>query len=227
MSATQSSVRGSAHVHASGLPRSVAVGALVAAPVLTAVSVLLQPDLGGSSADRLAALADGPLPAVSAVAFLVSQLPVAVAVVAIAALLRDRSRRLAAWGVTLGVLGAFGHTVFGGMSLVYLVMARDTAHRTVYAGLLDDVQNTPVMLFAMVGLVGTVLGILLLSIALFRSRTGPRWVGPVLWAFLAVEFVGGALSPYAPYLAVLCFAAAFLALAQVSAARPGELGQAG
>ena len=71
-----------------GLPRSVAVSALVAAPVLTAVSVLLQPDLGGTSADRLAALADGPLPAVSAVAFLVSQLPVAVAVVAIGALLR-------------------------------------------------------------------------------------------------------------------------------------------
>ena len=49
------------------------------------------------------------------------------------------------------MLGAFGHTVFGGMSLVYLVMARDTAHRATYAGLLDDVQNTPVMLFAMVG----------------------------------------------------------------------------
>ena len=226
MSATQSSVRGSAPVHTTGLPRSVAVSALVAAPVLSAVSVLLQPDLGGSSADRLAALADGPLPAVSAVAFLVSQLPMAVAVVAIGALLRDRSRRLAAWGVALGVLGAFGHTVFGGMSLVYLVMARDTEHRATYAGLLDDVQNTPVMLFAMVGLVGTVLGTLLLSIGLFRSRTGPRWVGPVLWAFLVVEFAGGALSPYASYLAILCFAAAFLALAQVSAARPAELGEA-
>jgi hypothetical protein len=66
----------------------------------------------------------------------------------------------------------------------------------------------------------------LLSIGLFRSRTGPRWVGPVLWAFLGLEFAGGALSPYPSCLAILCFAAAFLALARVSAARPGELGEA-
>ncbi len=100
------------------------------------------------------------------------------------------------------MLGAFGHTVFGGLSLVYLVMARDTAHRATYAGLLDDVQNTPVMLFAMVGLVRDRAGHPAASIGLFRSRTGPRWVGPVLWAFLVVEFAGGALSPYASYLAI-------------------------
>lgn len=197
-----------------GFPRTAVVTALVAAPLLNTVSVLLQPDLGGGSSDRLAALADGPLPAVSVVAFLLSQLPILVSVIGIGRMLADRAPRLAAWGTCLGVLGAFGHTVFGGMSLVYLVMARDDAARATYAGLLDDVQSTPVMLFAAAGLAGTVLGLLLLSIGLFRTRTGPRWVGPVLWAFLVVEFVGTGLSPYASYLSVLLFAAAFLSVAR-------------
>jgi hypothetical protein len=65
-----------------------------------------------------------------------------------------------------------------------------------------------------------VLGLLLLSIGLFRGHVGPRWVGPVLWAFLVVEFVGTSLSGSAAYLSVLCFAAAFLALAGYVARQP-------
>ena len=205
----------------SDFARTATVAALVATPALTAVSVLLQPDLGGSSTDRLAALADGPLPAVSAVAFLLSQLPMLVAIIGVGRMLRDRAPRLSAWGTSLGVLGAFGHTVFGGMSLVYLVMARDPGARTTYAGLLDHLETTPVMLFALAGTAGTVLGLLLLSIGLFRTRTGPRWVGPVLWAFLVVEYAGTGLSPYAAYLSLLCFAAAFLAMARHVATDPG------
>ena len=63
------------------------------------------------------------------------------------------------------------------------------------------------------GLLGTVLGVLLLSIALFRSRTGPRWVGPVLWAFLVVEFVGSNLSEWASPVSVALYAVALGAIA--------------
>lgn len=205
------------------LRRTAAVTALVAAPVLAGISEVLMPDLGGSSSERLAAM-DGVLPGVSAVAFLVGQLPMLVAVLAIGHLLRVRSRRLAGWGTGLGVLGAFGHTVFGGMSLVWLAMAADGPdHRAVYAGVLDDVMNSPAMLFSVAGLAGTVLGILLLSIGLFRAQVGPRWVGPVLWVFLVVEFVGTGLTPSAAYLSVLCFGAAFLALAGFVARQPVAL----
>src|SRR5262249_24872409 len=136
-------------------------------------------------------------------------------------LLRVRSRRLGSWGMSLGFLGAFGHTAFGGMSLVLLAMAGDgSAHRAVYADLLDDFMNGPAMLFSLVGTGGTVVGVLLLSIGLFRGRVGPRWVGPVLWAFHVIEFVGTSLSASASYLSVLCFAAAFLALAGFTARQP-------
>ena len=61
--------------------------ALVLGPVIAGVSVIFQPDLGGTTRERLAALGDSPLATVSAVAFLVSQLPLLVAILAIGRLL--------------------------------------------------------------------------------------------------------------------------------------------
>ena len=71
------------------------------------------------------------------------------------------------------------------------------------------------MLFSAAGLLGTVVGLLLLGIGLFRTSIGPVWVGPAIWAFLVVEFVGSSVSRYASYLSVLLLAAAFFALAGV------------
>ena len=185
--------------------------ALLLAPVLAAVSVVLQPDLGGDATDRLAAMDSTPA-AISAAAFLLGQLPMLVAILAIGRLLIPAATKLSGWGTGLGVLGTFGHIAFGGLSLVLVAMSHDAAHRSVYAGLVDDVFNSPIMLVSMAGLIGTVLGLLLLGIALFRTRTGPVWVGPAIWAFLVIEFVGSSLSPHASYLSVLLLGAAFWAL---------------
>ncbi|WP_153505779.1 hypothetical protein [Cumulibacter manganitolerans] len=195
-------------------PRLVAArAALILGPVLAGASAILQPDLAGDTTDQLAAIAGSPQAAVSAVAYLVSQLPLLVAILAIGRLVQERAPRLSSWGTALGVAGCFGHTVFGGLSMAYLQMAADAQHRDVYAGLMSGIQRSPVMLFSAVGLLGSVAGLLLLGIALFRSRTGPIWVGPAIWAFLVVEFIGGSLSRYASYLSVLLLAAAFFALA--------------
>jgi hypothetical protein len=185
--------------------------ALILAPVVAGVSVVLQPDLDGSGSARLAAM-DSTTAAVSAAAFLVGQLPMLIAILAIGRLQLPSVPRLSAWGTGLGVLGTFGHTAFGGLSLVLLPMSHDEAHHSVYAGLVDDVFNSPIMLVSMTGLVGTVLGLLLLGIGVFRTRTGPIWVGPAMWAFLLVEFVGSGLSTHASYLSVLVLGAAFWAL---------------
>lgn len=196
--------------------------ALVLGPVLAGVSVIFQPDLGSTPGDQLAAIGDSPLAALSLVTFLVGQLPMLVAILAIGRLLADRAPRLSAWGTALGVLGCFGHTVFGGISMTYLMMAHDEGNRGVYADLMNRLQGSPVMLFSAVGLLGTVLGLLLLGIGLFRSGTGPVWVGPATWAFLLVEFVGSAVSSHASYLSVLLLGAAFFALAGVVGRVPAE-----
>ena len=191
--------------------RECAAAALVAAPLLTAVSSVLAPALGADQSARLVAMT-GTTAAVSAVAFLLAQLPLMVAFLAIGHLLRARSPRLSAWGTCLGVAGAFAHTVFGGISMLELVMAADEPHRAVYTQLLTANSNGPIMSFGLLGLVGTVLGILLLSIGLWRNAIGPRWVPPVLWAFLVVEFALSGVLPYAAYLSPILGLAAFGAL---------------
>jgi hypothetical protein len=192
--------------------RVAAQAALVATPILALISAVLQPDLDGSSREQLAAIGDSNAAAVSAAAFLLMQLPALVAILAIGRLVLPRAPRLSAWGTGLGVLGCFGHTAFGGLSLSYVAMARDASHRTVLADTMDRIQNSPVMLVSVAGLLGTVLGLLLLGIAIFRTRTGPVWVAPALWAFLVVEFLGGSFSSSATYLSSLLLAAAFFAL---------------
>lgn len=192
--------------------------ALITAPAIAAISVVFQPDLHGTPSEQLAAMGGSPLATVSGVAFLVSQLPMLVAVLAIGRLLLPRAPRLSAWGTALAVLGCFGHTVFGGTSMVMVMMANDSAHRDVYAELVAQLQNSPLMLLSLAGLGGTVLGLLLLGVGLYRTRTGPVWVGPAIWAFLVVEFAGSALSAYASYVSVLLLGAAFLALSRHLAA---------
>lgn len=193
--------------------RLAAIGSLVIAPVLALLSVVLSPPFHDDAAQRLAGFVDGPLPAVAAVAFLLVQLPMLVVFLTVGRLLVPGAPRLSAWGTALGVLGCFGHVVFGGLAMAYLVMAHDEANRDVYAGLLADIESSPVMVLAVAGFLGTVLGQLLQSIGLFRTRTGPVWVGPAIWAFLLLEFLVSNLVPAASYLAVLLMGAAFWAIA--------------
>ncbi|WP_165821165.1 DUF4386 family protein [Nocardioides gansuensis] len=188
---------------------------LVATAVLSVVWTLLEPGFLDDPADRLASLADaGPAVAISALAFIVSQLPFAVAMAGVAAWLRPASPRLATAGGVLAVLGAFGHTVIGGVMMLQLLMAESPEHRGAYAALVGDLESWPWLLpFFAAGLLGTVLGLLLLSIAHFRSRRGPRWVGPVVWVFLLVEFVGSGFSVWASDLAGVLYLAACVGLA--------------
>lgn len=188
---------------------------LAAAAVLLATSAALQPTLSNDAATHLADLhRAGPRAAVAAALFLAGQLPNLIAILAIGQLLRTRSPKLANWGTVLGVLGAFAEGVMAGVSLVFVEMANDTQHRAVYAAFYKHVTTSPLGIVSLVGLVGSVIGLLLLSIGLFRAGVGPRWVGPALWAFLVLQYVGTGLSSWASYLSVLLAGAAYFALAR-------------
>ena len=189
--------------------------ALVTSAVMLAASAVTQPQLTGGAAEKLAAISSAGAQAdLSAVLFAVAQLPFLFGVVGVGALLRPVAPRFASIGTGLAVAGAFGHALFGGVSLTYLVMAREPAGQVAYARLVTDIESSPVMLVSVVGLAGTVLGMLLLSIGLFRTKVTPRWIGPALWAFLVVEFVGGALSAYASYVSSVLLVVAFVGLAR-------------
>lgn len=215
--ATASPGAGSRSADATSQPlRRLFAACLVVAATGAAVWVTLEPPFPDGHAARLAAVDEaGAAAATSAFLFTASQLPWLVAVVGIAWLAHRGSSRFAAVGGTLAVLGGFGHAVFGGAMLVTVLMARDVAGRPVMAELLEAIESSPLLVpFMAAGLLGTVLGILFLGVALWRSRAVPRWVPLVLWTFLVVEFVGANLSDYATYAAGVCLVLAFGALAR-------------
>lgn len=194
--------------------RLITAGCLITTALLSAVSVVLQPDFGSTSTARLAAIDDaGTRAAVSAVAFVLAQLPFIGAVLGLGHLLRERAPRLANVAPTVAVIGGFGHAVFGGAMLLTMTMATTPGSRRPYAEALDRFESSPATIFALLGLLGTVIGILLLAAGLWRARVGPRWIAPTLLAFVVIEFVGAGFTHWASVVAAMLYLATFGALA--------------
>jgi hypothetical protein len=199
-------------------------GSLATTALLSTLWTLTEPDLTGDYESWLGAMADaGGRAQLSGLAFVLAQLPFMVGMAGLARWLQPS--RLAVVGGVLAVLGGFGHAVYGGVMLTQTAMAEDRSNVAVFAGLLEQLEGEPVLLpFMVLGLLGTVLGVLLLSIAWWRSRTAPRWVAPALWAFLVVEFVGTNISQWAAYLALMLYLTALFAIAaRLLVAEPGRV----
>jgi hypothetical protein len=195
--------------------RLLAAASLVLAALLSIVSVMLQPEFPADPADRLAAIDEaGSTATVSILAFSFSQLPFLVAGVAIAFLAAAGARKTAIIGGVLAVLGGFGHAVFSGIGLSQLAMAGDAANREAMGDVITRIESGPAIVFMAAGLLGTVLGLLFLGVALFRSRVVPRWIPVALWLFLVTEFVGAGLTEWASPAAGLLYLAAFTGIAR-------------
>lgn len=202
--------------------RNAIAACLVLAPLLMLASSALQPPFVESYVDRLADIDErGGAAWASNVLFVLTQAPMLVAFLGIAHLLRRHSPRLSCVAMVLGVLATFGEAVMGGTGLVYLTMAGDAENRALFAGVWEQMESSPVMLFAVLGFGGTVLTLVLLSIGLFRSRIAPRWVPVLVWLFLALEFFASNLTAYASQAAVVCLLIGFGTLARIVVQEPG------
>jgi hypothetical protein len=194
--------------------RDVAAIGLVTNALLMTISVMVAPEFPSGFEERLAAIdAAGTQGKISAVTFALAQLPLLAGVLGIGHLLRGRAPTLSNLGTSLAVIGAFGHSVFGGLSMAYLAMAADQQNRATHAALMQTIESGPAVAFMAIGLLGTVFGILLLAIGLWRAKVAPRWAAPVLGAFLVVGFAGSAVSDRAEQWSVIFYLAAFTALA--------------
>jgi hypothetical protein len=171
---------------------------LVLNAVLSVLGIALMPAFSSSGVEFLETIeAAGAGATISAAAFGIAQLPLIIAVLGIAHLTGIRAPIISIVGGTIAVIGAFGHASYAGMQLQTLAMAADTANHGVYAGLLEGEMPLPLTIIMMCGTAGTVLGMLLLGVALMRAKVGPRWVPYALWAWLVVEFVGSGFTEWA------------------------------
>ncbi len=196
--------------------RRVAALSLVLTAVLMIASTALAPPFAGGGTGQLVAInAAGASAVVSSMCFTLAQLFFVVGMVGIGHLLRHRTPLLATLGSALAVVGGFGHTVHGGVVMVQLGMASDVANHATYAAVLQQLQSGPAATFMLMGLLGTVLGILVLGIGLFRSRMVPRWIPVALWLFLALEFVGSSISEWAVLVSGVFYVVALVGVALV------------
>ncbi|WP_438855433.1 hypothetical protein [Agromyces sp. M3QZ16-3] len=165
---------------------------LAAAIVLSVVGILLQPEFPDDPTAYVEMLAGSASAGAGLQLFLWSQVFWAIGLIGLAHAASHRAPVIATMGAVVSGLGAFGHAAYGGASLVTLGVARYAAE----SGDLDAAQAAfgatqggdfvPVLL---VGLGGTVLGVILVAVALLRSAVAPRWVAIAMLAWTVVEFV--------------------------------------
>jgi hypothetical protein len=132
----------------------------------------------GAAADGAA----GTLALVSAYAFLGAQTALVVGSIGVAHLLRDRTPVLAPIAAVLSVFGAMGHAAFAGIALV-----QATGNEAADAAVQSAIDG-PAGPLGMVSVICTVGGVVVLAIALFRSKLGAAWIGIVLLGWVVVEF---------------------------------------
>lgn len=187
---------------------------LLTSSLLAAISrFLYQPRDGNDPAKLLSNLNASHSAALAAsLLFAIGQLAFIAAALGLGHLLRGRFAKLSSIGATLAVVGAFCEAVATSFFLVYNQMAQDVGHRAAYVAVLKQTGKIE-GLFSIVGALGTVVGLLLLSIGVFRARIGPRWVAPLLWAFLVLEFVGSSANPSIGLASVTVALIAYWALA--------------
>lgn len=195
--------------------RRLVAASLIATAALSAVSNATAPAFPSAYVDQLTEFADaGGRAWLSAMAFVLAQLPFLLAMLGLGVVLRGFAPRLAVTATVLTVLGGFGHAVFGGVSLTTLVLAADEANHGVHAAILADVESSPIMAFAVLGLLGTVIGLVVLAVALWRGRYGPRWIPLLIGLFIVTEFAGSAVSEWSSQLSAAIYVVAFAALAR-------------
>ncbi|HSV39580.1 MAG TPA: hypothetical protein VLI04_12560, partial [Nocardioidaceae bacterium] len=152
------------------LHREIAAGSLVTTALLSGISLLTMPDWPDGFDALLRTIEEHPTASlISALTFVFAQLPFAIAALAIGGLVIPRKPVLGGIGVAFAVVGAFGHSVYGGVAMTQLEMAQDSANHAVHADLLTGLESSPLVVFMAIGLLGTVCGLLLLAVALWRS----------------------------------------------------------
>jgi hypothetical protein len=148
---------------------------------------------------------------------------------AIATLVKDRGSMLATVAALLGGLGAFCGAIFNVVVYPSLAAAA-TAHvsRGAAAKLLVTASNSEFgHVFLYVYLASQFLAPLLMAIALWRSRTVPRWLAALFFVGLLVAELMGSYGPIVilymlPFAAAMVLLAVRLWQAATSPERPGR-----
>ncbi|MEA2445363.1 MAG: hypothetical protein QOJ12_2655 [Thermoleophilales bacterium] len=174
------------------LPTTAVAVSLVLAPLFALASALVAPALKSDAGPQLQVIAQHPTRWYwFTVLLLVGSILLVPALIGIAAMVRERSPRLGDIGGGLAVLGALIAVGDVMSQLMSWQMVAKGADRAQMAALLDrwDTAGGVGVVFSVGGL-SVLIGTVLLTIGLIRSRVAPAWVAIALSAAVVVNIMG-------------------------------------
>ncbi len=182
--------------------RRLAVTGLVVGSVLNTAEALLAsalPERPERLEDQLRLVAENStVYGVRAVIGTVAVPFMAIAFLAAARLLAERARRTAIAAGTLLLAGMWGFVGIHLLGLLQLPGSQDPAGS---AGFFEAAQSSPVLgaLFLAPFLIGTALGMVVLTVGMLATGVVARWI-PALWlVFILIDFSVGPVGPVDPH----------------------------
>jgi hypothetical protein len=148
-------------------------------------------------------------------------LTVFAATIALAWVCRRQAPRLTAVGAVLALAGIAAGSTLPNQELIGLVAARKNLNPATMGALNDAITSQPTVTAALlIFLPGMFFGLILLGIALWRSRVAPRWMALALIVSVPLHVVpagpGNTVAALSWVLAAVGYAAASLALLRMS-----------
>lgn len=194
--------------------RAAAVVSVVGGAVAVSLPLTVTGDEEAPAAQQL-----GDYAAHSGVALAANVLTLAVilmvpAMVVTARLARRQAPTLAFVGGSLAALGWLAGLMSLGMSQIALYQGASLSDRAAAAGFVDAINGDPVF-GTLVGVfvLGHVVGMIVLGVALWRSRAVPVWVAALFVAYPVLHFVGHAGPVAVDYVARVALLIAAVAIA--------------
>jgi len=190
-----------------------------AAPATLLLAMLVHPGEGPGGLVATVAAEPGRIQ-VSALLIMLTAILFVPALVGILQLVRERGVVLGHLAVALTIVGAIGHAVFAGFQIVLSGALESGVGERQLTAMVEGTPNAGFVVVLLTFLAGFFPGLLLLAIALWRSRTVPVWAPIGLVALVVTDFVplaGGRLvAALVPAFGVVCFGAIGLVLLRMT-----------
>jgi hypothetical protein len=173
--------------------RKFAAFALIAAPVIWAIGTALDPAWADDTAEYLTEVADNEgLYLLAGLLWSIGSLLFVVGLLGVIRLVRGRRVTLGQIGAGLMIFGAIGMSSGLAFNGFEIAMATED-NREAMVTLSDNLEDNAALAIFWLGffIVGIVLGAILLTISLFRSKIVPVWAPILLIASIVLGFVSG------------------------------------
>jgi hypothetical protein len=194
--------------------RKFAAIALIAAPLLMALGNFIDPAWSDDTAEYLAEVADGEGAYLTAGAlWTLGSLLLVVGMLGVVRLVRGRRVTLGQIGAGLIIFGAIGMSAGLAFNGFEIAMAAED-NREAMVSLSDAVEESAALTIYWVGFFmgGIVLGVILLTISLFRTKIVPIWAPILLIVSIVLGFAGD--NQVLGGISFIVLAAAFVPLSQ-------------